>query len=251
MTFDAFAHFYDLDYGDFSADILFYREMARLHGGPVLEAMCGTGRVALPLAAAGLDVTGVDIAPAMIARAQASAAAQGVQASFVVGDIRTLELKRSFGFALIAMNSLMHLETTADQLAALERLAAHLRPNGMLAIDLFNPDPLAMAQHDGVMVLDKLFQVPETGHTVQKYVVRSADLAAQHLAVTFCYDEIAADGTVRRLALPFGMRWVYRFELEHLLARAGFTLEAVYGSYDLDDYDNGADRILAMARRNR
>ncbi|KPV49296.1 methyltransferase type 12, partial [Kouleothrix aurantiaca] len=62
--------------------------------------------------------------------------------------------------------------------------------------------------------------------------------------------ELDADGRVRRSVLPFPMRWLYRFGLEHLLARAGFALEAVYGSYELDEYDSTSDLLLAVARKH-
>lgn len=249
--FDRFARYYDADYGAFSDDILFYRELARLHGGPVLELMCGTGRVAVPLAQARLSVVGLDIAPAMIAIAEsrASAAQVGKRARFAVGDARQFEWPERFGFAFIAINSFMHLETAADQLAALRTIHRHLAPGGTLAIDLFNPNPAELAQVDGLTVLDKTFVLPDSGHTVQKYVIREVDLAAQHQAVTFCYDEIDGDGRLSRTVLPFGMRWLYRFEAEHILARAGFVVDHIYGSYDLDDYTSDAPRMLVVARR--
>ncbi len=249
--FDPFVRYYDLDYGAFDDDVVFYREMARLYGGPVLEAMCGTGRVAVPLAQAGLTVTGVDVSAAMIERAEAAAQAAGVAArtTFVQADLRTLALEAQFGFAFVAINSLMHLETTADQLAALRALHALLRPGGGLALDLFNPDPAALAEVSGSWVLDKTFTVPTSGHLVQKFVARTVDVAQQHIDVTFCYDEIDAAGQVQRLVLPFGMRWIYRYELEHILARTGFVLESVYGSYDLDDYTSASERLLVVARR--
>lgn len=249
--FDRFAHFYDADYGSFSDDIVFYREMARLSAGPVLEAMCGSGRVAVPLAQANLNVIGLDVAPMMIALAEQRAIAAGVsqRTKFAVADVRDFVRPERFGFAFVAINSFMHLETTSDQLAALRTLHRHLGPDGVLALDLFNPDPTALAQVDGTTVLDKTFTLPESGHTVQKFVVREVDLAAQHLNVTFCYDELDAAGRVTRTILPFGMRWLYRFEAEHLLARVGFAVESVYGSYELDDYTNDAPRLLMVARR--
>ena len=248
--FDRFARYYDADYGAWSDDLVFYRELARMQGGAVLEAMCGSGRVAIPLAQAKLNVVGLDIAPAMIALAESRAQTAGVKrATFAVADVRDFARPERFGLAFVAINSFMHLETSADQLAALRKLHDHLAPGGLLALDLFNPNPSEFAQIDGVMLLDKTFTLPNSGNLVQKYVVREVDLAAQHLAVTFCYDELDDAGHVTRTVIPFGMRWLYRFEAEHLLVRAGFAVESVYGSYDLDDYTSDAPRLLIVARR--
>jgi hypothetical protein len=75
-------------------------------------------------------------------------------------------------------------------------------------------------------------------------------MAAQTSHVTFIYDEIDAEGQVRRSALPFTMRWLYRYELEHLLARAGFALDGIYGSYELDDYSAESELLLVVARKS-
>ena len=247
--FDQFVPYYDADYGDFQDDLLFYREHARMAGGSVLEVMCGTGRAAIPLAQAKLKLVGIDIAPAMIERAQAAALAANVadQLEFVVADATNFDLDRQFGMAFVAINSFMHLETTQAQIAALRCIHRHLKPNGLLLLDLFNPEPSQLSAVDGLMVLDKSFRA-SNGNLVQKFVYRSVDLAAQHQQVQFCYDEIQPDGQVRRCVLPFGMRWLYRYEAEHLLARCGFELQAVYGSYELDPYTSESERMLIVAR---
>lgn len=246
--FDPFARYYEADYGTFSDDIVLYRELARLQGGAVLALMCGTGRVAIPLAQAGLSVTGVDVSPAMLAQAQQRAASVNVAVQWHNADARTFALDQQFGTAFVATNSFMHLETAADQRATLQRIHQHLAPDGMLILDLFNPDPVYLSSVDGAYVLDKTFRAA-SGNMVQKFVARSVDLAQQQIAVTFCYDEIHPDGRVERTVLPFGMRWVYRFEAEYLLECSGFAVESIYGSYDLDAYTSDAPRLIVVARR--
>ena len=248
--FDAFARYYDADYGAIDDDLAFYGELARRAGGRVLEVMCGTGRLLVPLVQAGLHVAGVDVSGALLARARARLEAAGLlgRVELLEADIRARAPRGPFGLAIVALNSFMHLATVADQLAALGRIHAALAPGGLLALDLFNPNLRALAEHNGAIVLDRRFML-EDGTTVHKFVAQQADLADQIDHVTFFYDEIEADGRVRRSALPFTMRWLYRYELEHLLARAGFALEAVYGSYDLDEYTSSGELMLTVARK--
>lgn len=248
--FDQFALFYDADYGNYDEDVMFFRQLARRTGGPILEAMCGSGRVLVPLAKDGHTVTGIDISPALLERAAANLQAAGAarRAALHAGDIREPLPGGPYALAFVALNSFMHLETTDDQLAALAQLHAALAPGGVLALALFNPNLQELAQHGGELVLDKMFSLPD-GTAVQKYVIQQSDPATQTTAVTFVYDKVAADGLVRRTTLPFTMRWLYRYELEHLLARVGFALEAVYGSYDLDEYSSESAHLLAVARR--
>jgi SAM-dependent methyltransferase len=249
--FDAFARYYDADYGAIDEDLLFYRELAQRTDGPVLEVMCGSGRLLLPLARAGLRLTGVDVSSTMIGLARERLAAAGLseRVRLLQADIRQRAPHGPFGLAIVAINSFMHLANTDEQLAALEHIHAALRPGGLLAIDLFNPEPRTLSEQHGALVLDKSFTLAD-GTRVQKFVAQHVDMAAQTSHVTFIYDELDAEGQIRRSALPFTMRWLYRYELEHLLVRAGFALDGVYGSYDLDDYSTESELLLVVARKS-
>ena len=250
IDWDRFARLYDDDYGAFIADLDLYLPFAKRTGGPILEAMCGTGRVLLPLARAGYAAVGVDISSAMVelARAKLQAQALADHTRVEVGDIRMLELPERFACAILAMNSFMHLSTGADQCAALQALWSHLLPRGLLIIDLFNPDPHELIADQGVLVHARSF-TSNTGAAVQKWVLRRTDFAAQTHYVEFMYDEIGADRVVRRDILPFTMRWVYRFEVEYLLAQSGFEIDGLFGSYELDDYTSDSERLIVVARR--
>lgn len=251
IEWDRFARLYDDDYGDFTADLDLYLPFAERTGGPILEAMCGTGRVLLPLAQAGHAVVGFDISPAMIALARDKLHTTGVAsgARVEIGDICSMRLSERFALAIVAMNSFMHLPTSEAQRDALRTLSDHLRPGGLLLIDLFNPDPHELIADEGMLVHAKSF-TSSGGAEVQKWVLRRSDFAAQTYFVEFMYDQIGPDRLLRRDVLPFTMRWVYRFELELLLEQAGLVLEGLFGSYDLDDFTSGSDRLIAVARRD-
>jgi len=248
-NFNRFAQYYDADMGAFSDDLPFYRELARRNDGPILDAMCGTGRVIVPLAAAGFDAVGLDIAPSMVEIVEQKIAEHELHRRLrvVQGDVRAFDLPERFGLVLIPLNSFMHLETVDDQLAALESIKRHLQPSGLLVLDLFNPDPRDLLTDQGVLVHEQTF-VLETGRTVQKYVMRRTDAAAQRHLVEFIYDELDEDGRVTRSVLPFVMRWLYRFEAHHLLARAGLDVEAIYGNYDLEPYTSDSPQLIIVAR---
>jgi ubiquinone/menaquinone biosynthesis C-methylase UbiE len=246
--YDPFARYYDADFGDHTDDLLFYREMARRTGDPILELMCGTGRVLLPMAEEGLTLTGVDNSPAMLAcaRAKLEAAEVNHQVTLVPGDVRTVELPtHHFTMAFVAINSFMHLERIKDQFATLSTAHQALAPDGLLILDLFNPDPLRLANEDNRLILERSYELD--GRQVHKFVATESDLATQMSRVSYLYDETAGDGQMTRRTMQFTMRWFYRYELEHLLARAGFMLRAVYGSYDLDDYTSESPRLIAVA----
>ncbi|MGN6360831.1 MAG: class I SAM-dependent methyltransferase [Thermomicrobiales bacterium] len=251
--FDRFAPFYDLEFGEYADDLPLYRAFAARAVGPVLELGCGTGRALIPLAEDGWMVTGVDLSPALLALARDAAARAGVAArvTLVQDDIRTLAAlgRRRFALAFSAINSFFHLETQADQLAALSAVARRLRPDGVFIADLFPPHPDLLLEYDGRVVHAGAFRDPRTGERIDKFSTSTLDAAEQRIETTFFYDRVRADGAVQRTATPFVLRYTGRFELQLLLERAGFTGVTFYGSYDLEPFTAASERMIAIATR--
>jgi SAM-dependent methyltransferase len=250
-VFDRFARFYDEDYRDYNDDVEAIVHLAQEMDGPVLELGCGTGRLLLPLVMTGLPVTGVDISPALLERARAKLAAipHGDQVTLVQADLRQLELsQRDFAFAFCTSNTLMHLADAAGQLAVLQRATDHLRPGGLLLLDLFHPDVARLVEVHGVMELADQW-VREDGTEVIKWSVRTLDLAEQHQETLFIYEEIAPDGSVRRTRCPFTLRYLWRNEAELMLRVAGLQVEAVWGDFEGTPYDNQSEHLILLATK--
>jgi ubiquinone/menaquinone biosynthesis C-methylase UbiE len=218
---------YDALYGvmrDPSGDAAFYRGLAEGTGGPVLELGCGTGRVLLPIAALGIPCTGVDASWSMLAVLRAKnpppnlELVEGRMESFDLGD-------RRFRLVTSPFRALQHLLDVPSQLAALANVRRHLLPGGMFAFDVFDPKLAWLIAPGDAERLDATFVLD--GVQTRRFSRTRMDLAAQVMEVTFRFEPAQAGGdtTVR-------MRWFYRYEIEHLLARAGFTDIALYGGYD-------------------
>jgi SAM-dependent methyltransferase len=248
--YDVMARYYDLFYSCLTADIPMYLGFAQRCGSPLLELACGTGRIVLPLARAGYEVTGLDVSLAMLERARAKVEVEGLltKVRLVQGDMRNFSLDGRYNLAYVPLNSFMHLTTVGDQLAALHCIRRHLVPGGLLVIDLYNPDLNILLEGDGRVVLEKMLTDPATGNTLQWFHTRRADPTSQMQEVTFIIDEIGADGTVRRTIFPFCMRYLVRPEMELLLEKAGFVTEQVYGSYELDTFGTDSEKMIFVAR---
>ncbi|MBN1658896.1 MAG: class I SAM-dependent methyltransferase [Anaerolineae bacterium] len=247
----AYARFYDLEFEGIDMDLLPIEQFARRAGSPILELACGTGRVLLPLARAGFEIVGVDLSPAMLEIARRKVAHEGLQerVTLVQQDMRVLALDRQFNMVLVAVNSFSHLLTLDDQLATLSRVREHLRPGGLLFLDLFNPDLARLVEFEGQVALDKvkIMDDPDTGRRVMRFRSEQVDLARQVIDVTYVADEVDAQGNVKRTIFPYSMRYLFRNELKLLLRHAGFHVEAIYGSYDLDEFDADSEKLLAVA----
>ena len=127
---------YDQIYNAFSLEpeIAFYRDLAAQTDGPVLELACGTGRVAIPLARAGFQVAGIDVAQAMLDQARKKAAAEDLDVQWIYGDIRNFDLSGRFGLIFIPNNSICHVLTRTDFAAAIACVKKHLHPQGRFVI---------------------------------------------------------------------------------------------------------------------
>lgn len=247
--YDPIAALYDLEHAAFSDDIPLMRNIAEIVGDPIVELGCGSGRVLLPIAADGFDVTGVDTSrPMLDALDRRAAEIEGGKITTVNADMRgPLPLPSdTFGIAIFSLNGLLHLETQADQIAALAEAARLLDPRGQLVIDVFHPTPEYLTQIVGGPHLEGAWTGGD-GREIEKWSHRRVNPASQTIDTRLWYDAARDDGTVERVRTAFSLRYIHAAELELMLHRAGFVEWKLYGSYDLDPLEDGSDRIIALA----
>jgi len=218
--YDNFARFYDLEYRNVSDDLEMYRQFAERCGSPVLELGCGTGRIVVHLARAGIRVTGIDGSRPMLEIARQHLSDDALllrRARLVEADMRTFELKPRFRMALCAINSFMHLMTPADQKACLSVLHRHLVPGGLFVVDVFNPDLALLLEGGGRLMLERLLVDPKGPTIITKMASSWVDRARQVNHVTYIYDEVGPNGEVKRTLAAISQRYVYRHEMQMLL----------------------------------
>ena len=242
----------------FAADLPLYLDLAAVEGGRVLEVACGSGRVLVPLARAGHQVVGLDASPHMLALARDKLAAAGpavaARAQLVQGDMRSFALDGEdgapFALAIVAVKSFAYLVDRDAQLGALATIAAHLRPGGLLALDFLHPAPTWLLEPPGSLRQDLVQYVPTWGVTVARTeTVVSTDFATQVRVIRSAYEVVTDAGAVTKRFVEWPFRYTYRFEAEHLLERAGFEIEAVYGGYQREPFASDSRVMLLLARR--
>jgi SAM-dependent methyltransferase len=252
MSLDLIARYYDLLYGSFEEDWSMWETLTQEVDGPILEIGCGTGRLLLPLAEAGHTLTGIDLSPLALDAAQAKIKAAGLtgKVSLQPADMRNFDLPhKNFALAFIPLNTFMHCHTLDEQLSTLQSIHRHLRPAGQLMIDLFYPEPALLAEADGRLYFENELVDELTGRTVQWYWRHEIDLAQQMRHLTYVLDELDEEGLVRRVQIPFSLRFVYRYEMELLLSTAGFHTEAIYGSYELEPFHSHSSKMIFVAKK--
>jgi SAM-dependent methyltransferase len=235
------------------ADVPFYIEAAKRSGGPVLELACGTGRVLLPTAQAGVAITGLDRSSEMLARCREKLAAEPAdvrgRVGLVEGDMRSFDLGRSFSLVTVPFRGFQHLVTIDDQLACLSSVRRHLAPGGRLIFDLFNP-------HFKYLVADRTEEKEDTpstrlpdGRSLRRTSrVTFVDFIAQTSDVELIWYVADAAGREERRVQPFQMRWFMRAEIEHLLERAGLRVVDIVGGFDMHPLTNESPEIVVIAQ---
>ncbi|MDE3074527.1 MAG: class I SAM-dependent methyltransferase [Chloroflexota bacterium] len=242
--YDLLARYYELEYRDYDLDIDFYCQLIRRTGGPFLDLGCGTGRVALAVAAiTGCEAVGIDSSEAMLSIGRGKTR-KNVQ--LLAGDMRTFELRRAFPLIAVTLNSFMHLIRMDDQLSALRRVAAHLAAGGSFVISTINPYSVSLQDTESKLIHEFTLPDVQAGSQVTKLSAREVDTAAQVEHVTFFYDELK-DGTVSRTVAELDFRYTYRYELRLLLEQAGLTVVREYGSYDLEPYELTSPALIMVA----
>ena len=252
-TAAALARLYDLDLVDDPGDLDLYLALADRASGPILELAVGTGRLAIPLAEAGHDVTGVDLDRAMLDRARARAERAGVaeRLELVEADLVDVRMPTAgeFGLAFLALNSLLVLPTRAAQRAAVRTLADHLAPDGVAAVDVWIPDADDLARFDGRISLEWPRLEPETGAIVTKAASATHDAASATVTLTTIFEEGGQGEPARRWVRRDRLRLVSADELRGFAEDVGLVVEALAGDYGLGPMGPGSDRAVLIATR--
>lgn len=228
-----YADLYDLSVPDWPGEIDFYLSRAR-QAGSVLEVACGTGRVALRMAAAGIPVTGIDLSPELLAVARTKTT--GENPRWLEGDMRTFQAGEQYDLAIIPGHSFQFILTPADQLACLLNIRRHLHPGGRLIIHLDHQDTTWLA---GLPLENGIFEPgtprihPQNGNPFRPAHAWTYDPGTQTATVTSRWQQLGPDGEILHtwMRAPMPLHCVFRFEMEHLLLRAGYEIEGVFGDF--------------------
>lgn len=229
--YNPIARLYDAWSASVTEDVGFYVEEAVASGGPVVELACGTGRISVPVARAGIDLIGVDASEGMLAVAREYAAAEGVELDLRLGDMREPPVSERVPLVLIPFRSLLHMTSEADRLRALRAAHELLVPGGRLVFDVFAPSREDVEDTHGRWLEreEGIFERAdwdEGSRTLTLSVRRGEEAATMELA------------------------WLSPPEWRMLLDRAGFELEAQWGWFDRRPYAGGEDVVFAAVRQD-
>lgn len=230
--YDAIASLYDRWNTSVVEDIDFYTDEAVGSGGPALELGVGTGRIAIPIAQAGIAVIGVDSSAPMLERCRERAREAGVAelVDLRLGDLRDPPVSEKVPLAISPFRAFLHLLDDEERLLTLTRIHDLLRPGGRFVFDVFSPSGEDIATTHGLWIERE----PE--------IFERADWDATERHLTLRVR--APDGET-----SMDLAWLSQPEWNGLLEQSGFSVEACYGWFDHSPYDGGPDMVFIASGR--
>ncbi len=223
-AYDKIARLYDPWSRSVVEDVSFYVAEALRSGGPVLELGVGTGRIALPIAAAGIEVVGVDLSAGMLGVARERAKLAGIELDLRQGDMRSPPVDGEFPLVLIPFRSLLHMETDDDRRAVLRAVRGLLAPDGRFIFDVFAPGADDIAETHGRWVEREpgIWERAEWDEQARTLILR-----------------VRGPGSEAEMSLA----WLAFAEWREVLDEEGFAVETVYGWFDRTPWRGGEDSI--------
>lgn len=245
------------DYHAKRGDVKFYVDFAVESGGPVLELGCGTGRILIPTARAGVQITGLDKSNEMleICRKKLGNAPSEVRdrVEIIHADMTDFDLGSEFSLVMIPYGPFNSLLSVGEQVSCLSCINRHLHHNGALVFDLYYPDLRGFTVGEEgaeIVSINTPFEMPDGRSVTWGLWWASIDYNQQITHGKMIYNIRYPDGREERLIYDDPMRYFFRFEAEHLLARTGFKTESIYADFNKEAFGSKyPSELLFLARK--
>ncbi len=234
---------YDLAYSNFTEDIDFWVGQARRYGGPILELACGTGRIAIPLAREGFEVTGIDLAESMLEQAERNSEEEGLDAEWAKADMRHFSLGKTFPLVICPSQSISRMLTIEDLEECLSRVKEHLTPGGLFIMELYNPSMEILNRGEGERSPFLEYAHPDGDETVRVDFSSIYDRATQVQHLTLHY---SLPGVEEQPTEQISIRMYFPLELEALLKYNGFEVRAKYGDFECRRFKSGDNHQILV-----
>jgi hypothetical protein len=264
-VYDSWAKYYDLIHEGLPGDVDFYVNRATASGGPALEIGVGTGRIAVAMAQAGVDVTGLDDSPAMLSLCRARKRVVGrtlghltlVRADMRGFDVRTAGRHTQFRFIGMPYRTFLHLMTPEEQRACLRCVRHHMARDSTFIVDTWTPNARFLVNASRGRNAERLrhvgrFRLAESGHLIEHYQAHTCSEFHQCLTEIHVFREMSARGRVlHEEVIPLVRVWTSRREMQNLLLLCGLDVEMVYADFSESPAGDDSTTLVWVLRKGR
>ena len=209
----------------------------------ILELCCGTGRLTLPIAKEGYDITGIDCTPSMLAQAKIKASEAGLEISFIEADIRTLDLQNKYDLIFIPFNSIHHLYLNEDLFKAFNTVKKHLKTGGRFLLDCFNPNIQYIVEHEKKQIEVAAYTTKDGREILIKQLMRY-ERKTQINRIEWHYFINGKFDSIQNL----DMRLFFPQELDTYLDWNGFKIIHKFGSFEEEAFYDSSEKQIFVCQ---
>ena len=238
-------------------DITYYVNESLRKGSSVLELGSGTGRVAIPMARAGLKVVGLDASSWMLRAFKERLKNEPEDIRSLIElrqeNMRNFDLNKKFPTVILPFNTFLHMQNSAEQLSVLKCAHKHLEKDGHFLFDVFNPSLGLLTEDEylGEFGHEPEVHLPDGRKFVRCHRIVERDLPNQSLDLEIIYYVTDSEGREEKMIHEFRLRYLFRFELEHLLDRGGFQLTSLFGDFEQTPFGETGDKLLVVKAKRK
>jgi len=224
----------------FLNDLLFYEKwLAKNKDAKILELCCGTGRLTLPIAKEGYDITGVDNASTMLKQAKLKSAEAGLEIKFIEADIRTLDLPEKYDLIFIPFNSIHHLYKNEDLLMAINAVKKHLKNGGLFLLDCYNPNIHYIVGNENELKEIAEYKTSDGRKVLIKQAMQYEN-STQINRIEWHYFINGEFNSIQNL----DMRMYFPQELDGYLKWMGFNIVKKFGSFEEEEFNDKSEKQI-------
>ncbi|SBW07367.1 class I SAM-dependent methyltransferase [uncultured Dysgonomonas sp.] len=228
----------------FLLDLQFYKKwLPKNKGAKILELCCGTGRLTIPIAKDGYDISGLDYTSSMLEQAKVKAAEAGLDIRFIEADIRTFDLQEKYDLIFIPFNSIHHLYKNEDLFKAFNAVKKHLKNGGLFLLDCFNPNIQYIVEGEKEQKEIAGYTTEDGREVLIKQTMRYEN-KTQVNRIEWHYYINGEFDSIQNL----DMRMFFPQELDSYLERNGFDIIHKYGGFEEEPFDDKSEKQAFVCR---
>jgi len=259
QEYDAWADYYDIIHKGLPGEAEFYIAQAIRSGGETFELGCGTGRICIPMAMSGVNVTGLDNSANMLDICREKKEAIGETSgclTLIKADMRDFDLKKKFQFIAMPYRAFMHLLTPEDQRGCLRKVHEHLADDGVFIMNLWAARSVRIMKDfkglQGVTCFSGRYPIPDGSGELVHYQSVIRDDERQLLEEEHIVHHVNEEGTVIHTAvLPMTRIWLKPLEMQQILTQCSFAVEAVFGDFDCTVLNDDSEEMIWVLRKEK
>jgi SAM-dependent methyltransferase len=226
------------------ADLAFYKQwLPKNKDATILELCCGTGRLTIPIAKDGYNISGVDFTASMLKQAKEKASKEGVAIEFIEADIRTLDLSVKYDLIFIPFNSIHHLYKDEDLFKALKVVKNHLKEGGLFLLDCFNPNMQLIVDGEKEPKKIAAYTTKDGREVVIKQLMRY-EIKTQMNRIAWHYYINGVFDSIQNL----DMRLFFPKELDSHLEENGFKINHKFGGFEKEAFNDASEKQIFVCQ---